>query len=34
MKDEIIKELENVNDDRFLSCLLNLIKKYKKKSGL
>lgn len=34
MKDEIIAELDNINDYKFLSCLLKLIKKYKKKSGI
>jgi hypothetical protein len=33
MKNEIIKELDDINDCKFLSCLLKLIKKYKKKSG-
>nr|DAE61748.1 MAG TPA: hypothetical protein [Caudoviricetes sp.] len=34
MKEEILKELESIDNCTFLSCLLNLIRSYKKKSGI
>ena len=34
MKDEIFRELDSIDNCTFLSCLLNLIRSYKKKSGL